>query len=304
MRLPLLLLAAVAVLAGCPAAAADHERLGDRAYREERFADAMAEYRAAVRGGGRPRLWAKLGAAALGARDAAAAVNAFERLAGEDPTRVTEAAAGLERAAQLAERAGAAGTADLASAVRALRRVAPGRPLGRLARAPAAGVGAAEAVALFPAALASAADRRAVDSLLVAYAGAQRVTTACESAARTYRTALRRVREPAQRRAAEAGLAACALRLGLDALAAERADVAEAWFGEALRGGGASPEGWRARIGLGEARLLQGDVLGAALAWQAVISGESVPDSLVRLATLKLNALGSAEPPGAGEEVR
>ena len=37
------------LLSGCPGAAADHERLGDRAYREERYEDALAEYLAAQR---------------------------------------------------------------------------------------------------------------------------------------------------------------------------------------------------------------------------------------------------------------
>ena len=54
-----------AVLAGCTLAAADHERLGDAAYGALRYDNAVAEYSAAEASGGRPRLWAKLGAAAL-----------------------------------------------------------------------------------------------------------------------------------------------------------------------------------------------------------------------------------------------
>ena len=41
-------------------------------------------------------------------------------------------------------------------------------------------------------------------------------------------------------------------------------------------------------------------ILGAALAYQSVLSATGVPDSLIKLATEKLNALGAA-PPGAGE---
>ena len=58
----------------------------------------------------------------------------------------------------------------------------------------------------------------------------------------------------------------------------------------------ASAWGWRASVGLGDARLGQGDLLGAALAWQSVISAAGAPDSLVKLAAHKLNALGAASP--------
>jgi hypothetical protein len=148
-----------------------------------------------------------------------------------------------------------------------------------------------------PAALASAADGRTVDSLLVAYGGAQRVTTACESATRTLQTALRRTRDAGLRVTASDGVSACALRLGLDALAGEQAETAERWFEAAITAAAASPSGWRAQIGLGDARLSQGDVLGAAIAYQTVISAAGVPDSLSKMASSKLHALGGAPPP-------
>jgi hypothetical protein len=155
------------ILCGCPTAAADHERLGDRAYREERFADAVSEFRAAQKSGMRDRVWAKLGAAALRDRSLAVAIEAYSALAAADPSRAAEAAAGLERVAHLAERGGGADQVHLAGAVRALRIVAPGRPLGRFALA-ADGLPAAEALGALPAALASASNSRTVDSLLVA----------------------------------------------------------------------------------------------------------------------------------------
>jgi hypothetical protein len=291
------------LLAGaCNMAAADHERLGDRAYAEAKYDAAVMEYRASVRSGGRPRLWAKLGAAALQARDAATAITAFERLAAEDASRSSEAAVGLERAAHIAEREGSTGAVQVASAVRALRRIASGRPLGRLALVPVPEVGGPEALAVFPAAIASAGDTRMVDSLLVTWGSAQRLTTACDAATRTFRTALRRVRNPGLRRVAEVGLTTCALRLGLDALAAERGELAEEWFQAAAAGAPGTPAAWRALIELGEARLLQGDLLGAALEWQAVMAGPGTPDSLVKVAAAKLNALASAGPPPAAEE--
>lgn len=291
------------VAAGCSLAAADHERLGDRAYREGRFADAVAEYAASQKSGGRPRIWAKLGNAAFRDHNLGAAVPAFAALAAADPSRAVEAAAGLERVAHAAQRGGSAEVAHFAAAVRALRIAVPGRPLGRFALAPIRGAAATEALVALPGALASAADGRTVDSLLVAYAGAQRVTTACEEATRTYQTALRRVRDAGLRTTAAEGLCACAVRLGLDALAAEQAVVAERWFETAVNAAPATPSGWRAAIGLGDARLGQGDVLGAAIAYQGVLSAAGVPDTLTKLATEKLNALGGA-PPEAPEGIR
>lgn len=287
----------------CTTAAADHELLGDRAYREGRYSDAAAEYKAAQKSGAQSRVWAKLGAAALHERALGAAIEAFSALEASDPSRSAEAAAGLERVAHLAERGGQAELTHLAGAVRALRTVAPGRPLGRFALAPAGGLPAQEALGALPAALASASDSRGVDSLLVALGTAQRVTTACETATRTLQTALRRTRDAGLRATASEGVSACALRLGLDALAGEQAETAERWFETAIGAAPATPSGWRAQIGLGDARLGQGDVLGAAIAYQAVVSAVGVPDSLARLATGKLNALGGS-PPSPLEESR
>jgi hypothetical protein len=296
--IPLLIL----FLGGCSVAAADHERLGDRAYRDGRFADAVAEYRAAAKSHGTARVWAKLGSAALHQRDAGTAVSAYTALAAADPDRAAEAAVGLERAAHLAEQGGSAELGNLAAAVRALRAVAPGRPLGHFALAEVAGLPAPEALGALPAALASGGEGRSVDSLLVAFGAAQRRTTACEGATRTFQTVLRRSREPGLRAAAASGLAGCALRLGLDALAADHAADAERWFEAAIGAAAATPAGWRAAIGLGDARLGEGDVLGAALAYQGVLSATGVPDSLTRLAAGKLNELGAPPPEAPKDE--
>ncbi|NOT07414.1 MAG: tetratricopeptide repeat protein [Gemmatimonadales bacterium] len=294
--LPVVLLAT-----GCSIAAADHERLGDRAYREGRFLDAVAEYRAAVKSGAKPRTWAKLGAAALHERDLGTAVEAFAALEAADATRASEAAAGLERVAIQAERGGPAELVHLAGAVRALRTVAPGRPLGRFALAPTTGLPASEALGALPAALASAEEGRTVDSLLVAYGTAQRVTTACEAATRTLKTVLRRSRDVGLRKTASVGMGTCALRLGLDAMDTEQTEAAERWFEQAVAAAGATPAGWRASIGLGDARLKQGDILGAAIAYQVVISAAGVPDSLTKMAAEKLNLLGGGGSPAPPE---
>jgi hypothetical protein len=190
--------------------------------------------------------------------------------------------------------------AHLAAAVRALHTVAPGRPLGHFALTETNGLKATEVLGALPAALASAGEGRSVDSLLVAYGAAQRTTTACEEATRTLQTVLRRTRDAGLRDRAGEGIAACALRLGLDALESEKPADAEHWFEAATSAAATTPAGWRAAIGLGDARLGQGDVLGAAMAYQRVLSATGVPDSLMKLAAGKLNALG-APPPSAPE---
>ena len=280
-------------LGACPGAAADHERLGDRAYREGRYQAAVAEYRAATKNKSSARVQAKLGSAALHARELDLAIGAFLALEEADPARAAEAAVGLERAAYLAVRGGPARLVQLAAAVRAIRTVAPGRPLGRAALVQVGQLEPAEALGTLPAALAAASGGRTVDSLLLLYGEAQRVTTACEAATRTFGAVLRRARDAGLRATAAQGLAGCALRLGLDALAAEQAEAAERWFEQAVGAAPATPLGWRASIGQGDARLRQGDPLGAAIAYQSVLSAAGVPDSLSKLAGEKLNALAS-----------
>jgi tetratricopeptide (TPR) repeat protein len=287
----------LALLPGaCSGAAADHERLGDRAYREGRYPAAMAEYDAAAKHHGGARLLAKLGSAALHDGEIAKAIEAFTALKAVDGSRAAEAAAGLERAAELAARGGRAQVANLAAAVRALRVVAPGRPLGRFDLAQAVALDPSEALLALPAAFASASNGRMVDSLLVAYGEAERVTTACEAATHTFGAVLRRTRDGGLRATAAQGVGACALRLGLDALSAEQQEAAEQWFEKVRIAAPATPLAWRAAIGLGDARLKQGDALGAAVAYQSVLSAGSVPDSLLKLATEKLNALSTAPP--------
>lgn len=285
------------LLGACSPMAADHERLGDRAYREGRFVAAVAEYRAAARSRGGARVYAKLGSAALHDRDLSTAIDAYAALKAADPARAAEAAAGLERAAYLATHGEAAQPVQLAAAVRALRMVAPGRPLGRFGLELVAGLDAAEALGTLPAALASASDARSVDSLLLAFGEAQRVTTACEAATHTFGAVLRRTRNAGVRTSAAQGIGACALRLGLDALSGAQAELAERWFEAAESAAPATPFGWRATIGLGDARMSQGDVLGAAIAYQSVLSAAGVPDTLQKLAAGKLDSL-SRLPPG------
>jgi lipopolysaccharide biosynthesis regulator YciM len=242
-------------------------------------------------------IWGKLGAAALKAGNHQVAVEAYARLGAEEPTRVAEAARGLERVARAAVR-GDSGSAILTAAVVALRKLAPERPLGRLARS-AEAPGTAdrmEELNLMPAAIAAANSSGDVNRMLLRYGAALRATTACEQAVAVYRMTIRRSPGLEARRQAGEGLGACALQLGLDALAAERFAFAEEWFVEVTQVDPASPVGLRARIGWGDTRLAQGDVLGAAIVWQTVLSASRAPDSLRRMARDRITQLGSAGP--------
>jgi len=294
----------LATAAACSVAAADHEQLGDAAFRERRYDKALAEYQAAQRSGARSRVWAKAGVAALKADDYSAAIDAFVELADADPSRVTESAIGLERAIRVAESRGPAGAEAVTRAVLAIRRIAPERPLGRLSELSLAQgeVGDADALGLLPPALATAANSRSTDSLLLRYADAQRAMVACDGAAKSYRTLLRRSTDGRLRDAARTGLVQCAVLLGQDALAARQAQTAEQWFQVVLGLETATPSVWLAQLGIGDARLQQGDALGAAVAYQSVVSAAGVSDTLRAAAVEKLNGLGAAStsPPSDG----
>ncbi|MFN0179351.1 MAG: hypothetical protein ACKVZ0_11175 [Gemmatimonadales bacterium] len=291
----------LAAVTGCGAPAADHERLADQAYREGNYVKAVGEYQAAQRSGARSRVWAKVAAAAIKAQEFATAVDAFAALAREDPTRTTEAALGLEQVARVAERQGPSGVPIVAQAVLALRRVAPGRPLGRLPLPLISGtIDAGEALGIIPTAIATAGSPRTVDSLLLRYAAAQRETVACDGAFGTFRTVVRRSTDGRLVATAREGLATCALLLGSDALARQDGATAERWFEEVLAQGGESVRSWTASLGLGDARLLKGDALGAAVAYQVVVAASAAPDSLRQAAVIKLNGLGAATVPPPG----
>jgi hypothetical protein len=93
------------------------------------------------------------------------------------------------------------------------------------------------------------------------------------------------------------------LSQGLKALGGGRVDDAAGWFLQAVRADSTSWTGRRALIGLGDARVGQGDILGAAIAFQSVIDGRSGPaDSLTRIAQDRLRALGAAGPADSGRK--
>jgi tetratricopeptide (TPR) repeat protein len=280
------------LVGGCGGAAP--ERAGDRAYGASRFDEAVAAYRHAVAQGASARLWAKLGAAALHAGELRTSAEAWRRVAGDDPTRVDEAADGLELVAREADRNGDAQA--LEDAVLGLRAAAPERFIGRyaLALTRRSTLSEVESLALLPAAMAAAPDAETVDSLLAAYASALQASGGCGQAAPAYRAALRRTRSGTVRTQAGGALATCALSLGLAALGGGHAAEAERWLVQAVRVDSVSWVGRRALIALGDARVGQGDILAAAIAYQSVVD-VGATDSLGRLARERLNGLGGGE---------
>jgi tetratricopeptide (TPR) repeat protein len=284
---------AVLLLAACGGTAADHERLGDTAYGQGEYTTALAEYRAAARTAREGRAWAKLGAAALKSGEFREAAAAYLRLAELDKTRATEAARGLEQVARAADGAGM--IPALKDAVTGLRLLAPERvnPRHTISLARSGQLEEAAMVAMGPLALAAAGDAASVDQMLLQYGGALERTTACGDAVELYEVVLRRSRDPATRQRATDGLGDCGLVLGREALSLKRADVAAAWYARVTGVDSTSDRGRLALIGLGDARVAMGDLLGATLVYQDALRG-SPSDSVFALATARLAQLGGA----------
>ncbi len=282
----------VLLVAACAGSAADHERLGDTAYVQGEYTSALDEYRAAARSKADARLWAKFGAAALKAGEFREAGQAYEKLAAADPTRVVEAARGLEQVARGAEQA-AVGLA-LEEAVEGLRRLSPERvnPRHTIALVRSGRLQPVQAVGIGPNALAAAGDAVAVDQMLAQYGAALQSTTACGDAAEVYQAVLRRSRDAVLRQRVGTGLTVCGLQLGLEALLVKKPDIAGEWFGRVIAIDSTSEAGRRALVGLGDARIVQGDLLGATIAFQdAMKPGAS--DSIVTMASARLARLGA-----------
>jgi tetratricopeptide (TPR) repeat protein len=288
---PLLLVLGSAL--GCVASAADHEGLGDAAYRGGDYATALQEYEAVPKDHRNAGLWAKLGAAALGASQYHDAAEAYEHLAAADGNRKSEAARGLVQVAQAADHDD--NSAALEDVVEALRRLAPERVSQKYTLALVRGgrLGQAEAAGLGPLALAAAGDASTVDQMLVQYGAALQGTTACADAVPVYQTALRRARDPALRRRAADGLAACSVQLGQEALDVGHPDVAAGWFARVTRDDTTSVRGRRALLGLGDARVAQGDLLGATFAYQSAMNAPP-DDSIAGVAASRLARLGAS----------
>ena len=288
-----LLLLVVLAGTGCLGLGADHERLGDEALARGDAPTALSEYQSAAGTRGNAQLFAKIGNAARRAGRLREAAQAYRDLVADDPSRLDEAATGLELVADAAEHANDA--AGLSAAVAALRDVAPDRLPARhaLTLVRLGALTPQELVAVLPFALAAAPDGGVTDSLLILFGQALRETTSWEEGANAYQAVVRRTRDRKLGDAARTGLAACGVELGLQAVAANDPFAAERWFTTAAAADSAGPEGRRAWLGLAALHQRQGDLLGAAMAYQAVLNVSST-DSLGHAARAKLDSLGLA----------
>lgn len=270
----------------------DAERRGDAAYGRGQWAEALREYRSLAGDKADPRVWAKAGSAALHAGELTRAADAYLHLAGEDPTRLAEAAEGLETVARAAERAGRADAME--QAVVGLQAIAPERVPGRdaLRLAQQQGADPEELVNLLPGAIAAAGDQATTDSLLALHARLLEKTAGCGQALLQYRAVVRRAQDSALLAAGRKGAADCALALGERAASAGRVADAVLWYAEAARTDSTSETGRRALLAYGDVRVVQGDTLAAALAFQAVAADSTAPDSVAGAARLRLQRIG------------
>ena len=269
------------------------EGVGDQSYADGRYQEALAAYAPLAETTPSPRLWAKVGASALHLGQLREATAAYRALGTADPTRADEAAEGLERVILAAERR--LDDVALQEAVAALRAVAPGRPLGRHALSLMKVADGPVATTDLAAAIAAATEAGTIDTLLVRQAMALAGADGCPAAVPLFQSALRRSGREGNP-SAEGGLVECFFRLG-SAQLSYAPDSAEAWFREAAGVDSTTGVGRAAMIGLGDARVRQGDLVGAALAYQSALSSGPRTDSLGVIAAGKLNALVSAVPP-------
>ena len=284
--------ATLGLLVGC-GDSGGAEGAGDQAYADGRYQEALAAYTPLSESAPSPRLWAKVGATALHLGQLREATAAYRALGAADPDRADEAADGLDRVILAAERR--RDEPVLEEAVAALRAVAPDRPLGRHALSLVQATDGAVDPAGFSAALAAATEAGEVDSLLARQATALAEIGSCAQAVPLFQAGIRRAGRLGSPAATD-GLAGCYTQLGAALLSAVP-DSAEVLFRDAAALDSSSTNGRAALIGLGDARLRQGDLVGAALAYQAAISAGAPGDSIGAAAGRKLNALVTAVVP-------
>jgi|CXWL01.1.fsa_nt_gi hypothetical protein len=275
----------VATLLGCGGARNSPERLGDEAWHRGQWEVAATQYRIV---GDAPRLLAKRAEVALLSGDLLGAATLYQQLGEADPTRTGEAAAGLVRVAEVAQRAGNVNA--VAACLAGLADVAPGWPLGRLAmRLPADAQWEPTLVAAIgPAGLAAGGGG---ERWLLALGRGYRAASRCPEAIAALEALRRRDRGPAADTAA-AELASCQLTVGLEALGSGRPGEADYWLGQAATADPLGASGRRALVALGDARMAQGDVAGANLLWQQVVTAPVSPDSITVMALERLRDPG------------
>ncbi len=283
---------ALFLASACHARSPDNERLGDKAWHDGRWNAAMSLYLAAP---ATAQVTAKLADAAFLAGAYSDAATAWTQLGLDAPERAAEAASGLARTAAAAERDGS--SRALVLAIAGLRKLEPGWPLGRLSLRLAHEPGPFDSLAMsvIPAALAARPGKTAADSLILALGRAQRAAGDCGRAVPTLESARRRSGGTTTGDSATALLGWCELTLGLRALASEHPAEAESWLDRVAHRDPLGAVGRRAMVGLGDARLAQGDIPAATVAWQAVAAAPVPPDSITvqALERLRLGTTGA-----------
>ena len=283
---------ALFLASACHSPSPDNERLGDKAWHDGRWTAAVTLYRSAPPSA---RVTAKLADAAFLAGDYTDAAAAWTQLGLDSPDRAPEAASGLARTAAAAERDGS--IRAIALAIAGLRKLEPGWPLGRLSLRLAHEPGPFDSLAMsvIPATLAAGPGKTAADSLILALGRAQRAAGDCGRAVPTLESARRRGSGTTTGDSATSLLGWCELTLGLRALASEHPALAESWLDRVAHRDPLGVVGRRAMVGLGDARLAQGDIPAATVAWQAVAAAPVPPDSITvqALERLRLGNTGT-----------
>jgi tetratricopeptide (TPR) repeat protein len=283
---------------GCVGSATEHEKLGDQAYAERRFADALTEYRLRlVQHPGDREVRAKAAAAALNGSDLEAAVDEYVALAdGGSDRNVAEAADGLARVVRVA--ADSSDQTALARAVGGLRQVVPGRALGDFAGQLALGVGEAppseDVLSVLLYAAAGAPDARLQDSLMYSYAATLRRLGRCEEAVPVLESLMRRQMEPAVIEQSRAVLGFCAYSLGERARDENLPLSAEQWFLLAIRKAGPTQYGRRSYLGLGDILFARGEFVAAAVAYESALLGGEPDDAISQTALTQLEMVERA----------
>jgi tetratricopeptide (TPR) repeat protein len=262
----------------------DHERLGDRRYAERSWADALAEYRLAVRRSpATGELRAKFAMAAQHAQALSDAATAWRDLARSDPGSRDEASEGLMRTALAAIEA--RDVVAVRAAIEGLRDLAPGRlaELGSGLLAVLEDPPRPEDADLALAAAAASPGVQA-DSLMAAWADASSRSGRCDLASRAYDALRRRNRNAAVTRTARRGLAGCQVESGRAALAAGQLDQAEAAFRAAIEIGVPDSTVRTAWLLIGDARWAAGDTATAVDSYRKAMLGGDEDNPVVRRA--------------------
>ena len=288
------MLTTVLAMTGCGGAAADHETLGDQAYVERRFGEALAEYQLGLRqDASNGDLRRKAGMAALNGRELVEAAVQFEALAVEDEDQLDVAADGLERVARAAS--GEGNGPALQAALQALRSVVPGRALGTFAHELAVGLGGngspTEAIAVLPFAAAAAPDAGLQDSLMYLYGIALAELNRCEEAIPVFESLVRRGRKASIQSDARSRATTCALGQGRREWFQGSQDEAERWFCRAIAIGNTNYAARVAHLGLGNVWFSRGDYMGAREAYLKAMVGASQSDSVYQRASRALSRI-------------